>query len=158
MLFRVVILAMTAAFASGCYECNLENCKDGCCSADSVCIVAPTSDKQCGLGGVLCQNCAEKVGTSCQQSQCKPRCNALNCDGCCTPIGTCVSFASEDASSCGPRGEACVSCGANRSCEKNASTRSGKCCGQSGRSCNVSYDCCNGLTCRPAGNGGLTCQ
>lgn len=158
MVFRLVTLVMTACFAAGCYECNLDNCKDGCCSAQGICIVAPTSDKECGLGGLLCQDCTEKVGFTCQQSQCKSRCSALSCDGCCTPTATCVSHRSMNTLSCGPRGEACVSCGTNRTCQVTASTMSGKCCGQPGYACSVSYDCCTGLTCRPAGNGGLTCQ
>lgn len=158
MLLRLFPLLATAALAAGCYECNLENCKDGCCSAEGVCIVAPTSDLECGMGGLLCQNCTERPGFRCFQGTCQSQCNAINCEGCCTATGTCTLPQSQSNTSCGERGSICSSCGTNRICQRLIPTAGGECCGSSGFSCFNSYECCSGYSCRPAGNGGLTCQ
>lgn len=158
MFPRLLTLWMTAVLAAGCYECNVDNCKDGCCSPQGVCIVAPTSDFECGMGGVLCQNCTESPGFGCLQSQCQSKCNTSTCLGCCTQTGACVAPASQTDMACGDRGTVCASCGTGRTCERLAVSVAGKCCGRAGRTCSVSYDCCSGLTCRPAGGGGLSCQ
>ena len=153
MLPRLLTLLVTAVLAAGCYECNLDNCKDGCCSAQGVCIVAPSTDLECGLGGVLCQNCAERAGFSCQRSTCQPKCNNVTCLGCCTQTGVCVAPASQTETACGDRGSTCVSCGANQFCERLTPSTPGKCCGRAGKTCGSSYECCSGLTCR-----GNSCQ
>lgn len=158
MFLRLITLAVTALLAAGCYECTQENCKDGCCSAEGVCIVAPTSDLECGMNGVLCQNCTDKPGFGCIQSTCQSKCNTTSCLGCCTQTGACVPPASQTVTACGGRGEVCTSCGANQLCERLSVSIAGKCCGRAGRTCNVSYDCCSGYTCRANGTGGLTCQ
>lgn len=158
MLTRFITLTVTAVLAAGCYECNLDNCKDGCCSAQGVCIVQPTSDLECGLGGLLCQNCTEKPGFACLQGTCQSKCNLSTCLGCCTENGVCVAPTSQTDMACGDRGTTCSSCGANRTCERLTPTVTGKCCSRSGRPCTVSYDCCSGLTCRATGAGGLSCQ
>ena len=157
MLPRLLTGLVTAVLATGCYECNLENCKDGCCSDKGVCVVAPTSDLECGLGGLLCQDCTQKPGNSCLQSTCQPRCNNVTCLGCCTQTGACVAPSSQTDTACGERGSTCVSCTANQFCERLAPTTAGKCCGRAGKPCTTSYDCCSGTTCRATG-GGNTCQ
>jgi hypothetical protein len=158
MLPRFLTLLVTAVLAAGCYECNLDNCKDGCCSAQGVCIVAPTSDLECGMGGVLCQNCTEKPNFGCIQNTCQSKCNTTTCLGCCTQTGACVPPASQTDTACGERGSVCMSCGSGRRCERLSTSLAGQCCNSSGKPCSQSYECCSGLTCRPAGNGGLTCQ
>ena len=158
MLSRLITLSVTAVLTAGCYECNADTCKDGCCSAQGVCIVAPTNDLECGLGGVLCQNCTARPGFGCIQNICQSKCGTANCLGCCTETGTCVAPTSQSDTACGDRGSVCTSCGVNRTCERLTPTVAGKCCGRASKTCMVSYDCCSGLTCRPAGTGGLTCQ
>jgi hypothetical protein len=159
MLPRLFLTTLvTAVFATGCYECNLENCKDGCCSKEGVCIVQPTNDLECGMGGLLCQNCTEKPGFACLQGSCQSKCNTTTCLGCCTQSGACVPPASQTDTACGERGAVCSSCGTGRSCERLSTSLAGRCCGRAGRTCSVSYDCCSGLTCRATGGGGLSCQ
>lgn len=158
MFPRLLSVWVTAVLAAGCYECSAENCPDGCCSAKGVCIVQPTSDLECGMGGLLCQNCTERLGSACLDHQCKPRCNVSTCTGCCTESGTCISAGAENEMACGDRGAICQSCGANRVCERLSPTTTGKCCGRTGRSCVMSYECCIGYSCRVTGTGGFTCQ
>lgn len=158
MLARALLWLATAVLVAGCYECNLENCKDGCCSAQGVCIVAPTSDRECGMGGLLCQDCTEKPNFRCIQSTCQSTCNATTCSGCCTQGGICLAPASQTDTACGGGGTVCTTCGTGQRCERQASGLPGRCCTTAGRTCTRSYDCCSGLTCRTTAGGGLTCQ
>lgn len=101
-------LALCLSLAAGCAECNAQSCSDGCCNPQGQCVVQPTADAECGLGGGACQNCTP-LGLSCVANQCTPRCNAANCAGCCAGT-TCVAVPTQTAQRCGTGGGVCTVC------------------------------------------------
>ena len=136
-----VIAAVAVAALSGCYECTQQNCADGCCSEDGVCIVAASEDSECGTGGFACVDCRLQPGTTCLAGQCVPRCTQQNCaSGCCTTNGDCQHFGVQTTFQCGRLGEACRSC-ATTACQ------SGLCCVGYDDACVTASDCCPGSTC-----------
>lgn len=144
---RLASLVVAGVLLSGCYECTQENCQNGCCSAEGVCIVRATTDKECGTGGLLCEDCTQRLGYTCVAQKCLSRCNATNCAGCCNGL-SCVSVTQQSASQCGSGGDVCLACGAQQAC------RGGRCCGVAGFACTSSSQCCSGFTCL----NGVVCQ
>lgn len=142
-----VWVALGVALA-GCYECTQENCADGCCSSEGVCIVKPTGDDACGLGGLACRDCFRE-GKSCIDSTCQWRsCNSTTCpSGCCTSTGQCTGYASQSTAACGTGANLCAACGNGQRCDRGA------CCSGAGLPCTDSYGCCSGFTCIDSASG-----
>ena len=88
--------------------CAPDNCTNGCCTLEGVCV---TSEDHCGPAGELCNLCG--TDETCVNEVCQPPCAPDNCtSGCCTLEGVCVT--SEDH--CGPAGELCNLCGTDEIC------------------------------------------
>ncbi len=124
----MVVLAVL--FLSSCtYTCDANNCVDGCCAPDGVCLVGHT-DRYCGLGGVACQDCSLD-GKVCAE-RVKPGATATwSCDHACVQ----------------PREKACTTatdCCASQICYQS---RCDVCRGYDAE-CEESRDCCNGRQCR----------
>jgi hypothetical protein len=148
---RLLLTFLCGMLAAGCYECNQDNCANGCCNRDGVCIVNATTDKECGTGGLACDDCTVPAGFSCVSGTCAPRtCNPTNCAGCCQGF-QCVFATNQSTNACGGGAQACMRCGTRQLCAN------GRCCGDVGAACSGSYDCCGGRTCRDI-NGTKTCQ
>lgn len=80
-LFVPLVFALSAL--SGCkHDCNPDNCADGCCDADGVCLVAG-GDNACGLEAAECQDCSATGMVCSDKKTCKPRPPALG-DPCTT--------------------------------------------------------------------------
>jgi len=98
--------------------CGPTNC-DGCCDGD-VCR-GGTTTSQCGSGGMRCADCAASgVAFRCRGQTCIDESCAATCtSGCCSAAGC---QPGTTAGACGINGEACVNCGAGRTC--NPASRS----------------------------------
>lgn len=64
-----------------------------------------TSPLACGKAGAVCQECA--IHEQCLEQRCQA-CGPLNCTGCCSTLGACLSGGSDVA--CGQGGEPCTQC------------------------------------------------
>jgi hypothetical protein len=90
------------------------NCS-GCCLSDGTC-VSGTSNSECGYGGQLCNSCPtnQRCEVAAGGGSCGS-CSQLNCSGCCTLDGRCVSGTS--SFECGYAGQTCVSCSGGALCD-----------------------------------------
>jgi hypothetical protein len=98
--------------------CGPTNC-DGCCDGD-ICGGGTARDR-CGEGGAECVDCATSGGgfvcssQKCIDASCRVTCTS----GCCSSAGC---QAGTSPSACGTNGEACVNCGAGRTCNPTSRT------------------------------------
>lgn len=153
-------------------RCGPANC-GGCCTANGTCLDG-LSDGACGRLGESCQACGFEAtcvpdgfpgARTCQPFQ---FCGPQNCDGCC--VGDiCIPAGAQSASFCGIKGQQCLACGPNQTCnpagfcENNAGCgplSCAGCClgdicaiGSQNTACGVS-----GAQCQNCLNQGRTCQ
>jgi hypothetical protein len=122
--------ALTVLLLSSCtYTCDAQNCADGCCAPDGVCLVGHT-DRYCGLGGVACEDCSA-AGKICSE-RVKPGVAATwSCDySCSEQLGKACQSATE--------------CCASQICFQNSCSV----CRAYDAECQDVGDCCNGRQCR----------
>lgn len=149
-LARGLVLAFVLALAPSCstWECNADNCSDGCCDAEGVCQVG-NPDDVCGLRGAACRNCSAQKNAMCTAGQCVPRCTPQSCpNGCCDEFGDCRGFSAQTSFTCGRGGAACVECNA-RGGSYTQSCEEGVCCTNFLSPCTSSAECCPGYSCQP---------
>lgn len=137
-------------------ECNTANCA-GCCVGD-ICAVG-TQNTACGVGGDLCQNCANQTPARvCQTGACQlPACGPATCpNGCCSG-DTCVVGTQDNA--CGATGGgACQDCTTTsqvcqgRQCRDKCSAANCSGCCQANNSCAI------GIANNACGSGGVACS
>jgi hypothetical protein len=116
-------------------SCSALTCPSGCCSASGVCQDGRT-DTACGSMGQACSNC-ETSGQHCSGAgycYTGPHCGPDNCNGCCTPNGTCAP--GTGPRNCGLYGNACDNCFAR------GETCQGGACGVVGAICPAPYPGC----------------
>lgn len=149
--------------------CNAAAC-DGCCD-EGRCVEPGNSDEACGPKGGSCENCAvQKLECDTATRQCRAKCNAANCDGCCKDsdgdgvVDSCVKIADVSTTECGKDGVKCSDCSgakggcdaAKGQCNDCLAQCAGKCAGapdDCGKTCpsNDCDGCCDAIShdCKP---------
>lgn len=102
-------------------SCDGGNCADGCCRGSRCVPFAGQNDGLCGMLGMTCAAC--NAGSRCVNGGCfaptptppptpppPASCGVGNCAAGCCNGSTCVPYASQDATTCGTNGAACVAC------------------------------------------------
>jgi hypothetical protein len=98
--------------------CDAEFCPDGCCDGRA-CIIGDRDEQRCGSGGAQCAACPE--GEICNAAGvCEAACGPDNCNGCCSPQGTCVETQFQNEFACGQNGGACAVCSGDAVCVNGA--------------------------------------
>lgn len=93
---------------------DCSNC-DGCCIGGTQCVPGNTVSA-CGSGGETCTTCGVGFGCNGDTGDCEPiRCDASNCNGCCTANGVCLTVDQQTTNACGTGGDACEVCSAGAS-------------------------------------------
>lgn len=144
--------------------CGPANC-GGCCDAAGNC-QSGTDDFACGRLGQRCDSCA--FDEQCTPDgrpgarTCQPFafCGPGNCDGCC--LGDiCIPFGATSDDLCGIKGQQCMTCGPNQSCNTGAGfceTIPEKCGPDNCDGCCVGDVCARGLQNTACGAGGEVCD
>ena len=92
--------------------CGSDNCT-GCCDSGGTCQTTAGDASACGANGAACAVCTG-TKSKCESGQCiDPGCKASCATGCCTAAGCQPGGL---VAACGTGGNACVDCGAGRTC------------------------------------------
>lgn len=144
-------------------KCGPANC-GGCCTVNGTCLGGQTDDA-CGRLGQQCDRC-NQINEYCVPDglpgarTCQPFqfCGPGNCDGCC--LGdTCIPAEAQSNDFCGIKGQQCIGCGPNQTCNPAGFCENTDTCGPlSCGGCCLGDICATGAQNTACGVNGQQCQ